>query len=481
MYDVAILGAGVVGSAIARELSKYSLKVCLIEKEEDVSNGASKANSGIVHGGYSAKHGTLKGELCVKGNEMYSQLNEELNFGFRRTGALVIGFDDEDEKRIKELYENGIKIGCDDLCIIYKDQIKEIEPYINEEVKVALYAKSVGVTSPYEFVIALTENAISNGVELKLETEVIDIKKNENDFIIKTNNGDIESKYVINATGLYSDKVSSMVGVDNFSILPRRGQYIIFGKDQGHLVNTVVFQVPTEKGKGILVTTTYHGNFMIGPNAEEVDDRENLKTTIESLEPVIETARKSIKDFNIRRALTTFSGIRAISSTKDFIIEESKVKGFINVAGIDSPGLTSSPAIAIKVLEILKVAGLELKEKPNFNPYRESLIVVKDESFEGKIGDDNPEKNIICRCEKVTEAEIVEAIKRGIPIRSTDAIKRRVRAGMGECQGSFCRKKVSAIISREVGIPIEEVSVRGKNAAEAPIRVDIKDIRKSSK
>jgi glycerol-3-phosphate dehydrogenase len=481
MYDIAIIGAGVVGSAIARELSRYSLKICLIEKEEDVTTGASKANSGIVHGGYAAKYGTLKGELCIKGNQMYSDLNKELNFGFRRTGALVVGFNESDENKIRELFENGIKIGCDDLEIIYKDRIREIEPNINEEVKVALLAKSVGVTSPYEFTIALAENAVSNGVELKLETEVLDIYEEADFFNIKTNSGSLRSKYVINSAGLYSDKIANMIGAGNFEILPRRGQYILLGKDQGHLVNTVVFQVPTEKGKGILVTTTYHGNFMIGPNAEEISDKDDVATTMESLETVIETARRSIKDFDIKRALTTFSGIRAVSNTGDFIIEESRIKRFINVAGIDSPGLTSAPAIAVKVKDILENSGLELKKKSEFNPYRKSLIVSKDSGFKGKVDDVIPEKNLICRCEQVTEAEIIEAIHRVIPIKSTDAIKRRTRAGMGNCQGAFCRSRVAAIIARELGIPIEEVSFRGKKTSAAPIRADIKLIRKCSK
>ncbi|WP_032122295.1 NAD(P)/FAD-dependent oxidoreductase [Clostridium amazonitimonense] len=478
MYDVSIIGAGVVGSAIARELSKYNLNICLIEKEDDVTTGASKANSGIVHGGYAAKYGTLKGELCAKGNSMYKELEEQLNFGYKNTGALVIGFDEKDEKTIKGLYDNGIKIGCDDLEIIYKDRIKDIEPHINDKVKVALYAKSVGVTSPYEFTIALAENAIENGVELKLETVVQHIEKKEGYFIIKTNREDIESKYVINAAGLYSDKVANMVGLNDFTIVPRRGQYLLMGKDQGHLAKTVIFQVPTEKGKGILVTTTYHGNLMIGPNAEEVDDVMDVATDIETLERVLETARMSIPDFEVKRTLTTFSGIRAISSTGDFIIEESKVKGFINVAGIDSPGLTSSPAIAKLVASILKDSGLSLKEKENFNPYRKPIIIEKHRDFDGKIDDENPEKNIICRCEKVTESEIIDAMNRGIKIKSTDAIKRRTRAGMGQCQGNFCQKRVKSIIAREMGIPMEEVTVRGSSSEIKVERADINLVRK---
>lgn len=478
MYDVCIIGAGVVGSAIARELSRYKLKLCLIEKAEDVATGASKANSGIVHGGYAAKYGTLKGELCIKGNKMYRQLEEELNFGYRETGALVIGFEKEDEKKIKELYDNGIKVGCDDLEIIYEGRIRELEPHINKNVKVALYAKSVGVASPYEFTIALAENAVQNGVDIRLESEVTAIEKRETGFAIKTTKGDISCKYVINAAGLYSDRIANMVGIDDFKILPRRGQYILLSKDQGHLVNSVVFQLPTDKGKGILVTTTYHGNFMIGPNAEEVDDKDDVATTMESLEAVIETARKSIPDFDIRRALTTFSGIRAVCNTGDFIIEEGSVKGFINVAGIDSPGLTSSPAIAERVTKILQTAGLKLDKKENFNPYRKAIIIKKDKSFDGRIDHEEPNKNIICRCEKVTEAEIVDAIHRGIPVNSVDAIKRRTRAGMGPCQGNFCRSRVKAVLARELNLTIEEVNIRGKLEVKVPLRVDINMIRK---
>jgi glycerol-3-phosphate dehydrogenase len=481
MYDVAIIGAGVVGCVIARELSRYSLKICLIEKEEDVTTGASKANSGIIHGGYSAKQGTLKGELCGRGNRMYKQLEEELNFGFRVTGALIIGFDKEDEKKIMDLYENGKKIGSDELEIIYKDRIKELEPHINSDVRVALHVKNVGVASPYELTIALAENAVDNGAEIRLETEVISIEKKDEIFSIDTNRGPVESRYVINAAGLYSDRIAGMIGANNFDIFPRRGQYVLLGKDQAHLVNSVVFQVPTAKGKGILVTTTYHGNFMIGPNAEEIDDKEDVATTLESLEYIIETARKSIPDFDIKRALTTFSGIRAVSSTGDFIIEESRIEGFINVAGIDSPGLTSAPAIAEKVANILKVSGLELNKKDNFNPHRQPVIVKKDSSFAGKPDHEDPAKNIVCRCERVTEAEIVDAIHRDLPVKSIDAVKRRTRAGMGQCQGSFCRPRVQAIIARELNIPLEEITVRGKTAGEPPERVDIKLIRKCGK
>lgn len=478
MYDVIIVGSGVVGAAIARELSRYNLKIGILEKEDDVSTGASKANSGIVHGGYAAKYGTLKGQLCGKGNKMYRKLQEELNFGYRQTGALVVGFDEEDEKKIVGLYENGLKLGSHDLEIIRGDKLKEIEPHLNSDVTVALYAKSVGVTSPYEFTIALVENAVTNGVELKLGNKVISIENLEEKFIVHTNKESIEARYIINAAGRNSDEIANMVGTYDFKIIPKRGQYILMGKDQGHLVNSVIFQVPTDKGKGILVTTTYHGNFMIGPNAEEISDKDDVATTTETLKEVIETARRSIPDFDVRKTLTTFSGIRASSNTGDFIIEESRVKRFINVAGIDSPGLTASPAIAEMVADILVKSGIVLVEKDNFIPHRKGIIVKKDNYFHGKIDDEDPAVNIICRCEGVTEAEIVDAIHRNIGINSTDAIKRRTRAGMGTCQGNFCRSRVVAIIARELNIGEDKVTIRGNSSSKTPVRAEINLIRK---
>ncbi|MFW6301752.1 MAG: NAD(P)/FAD-dependent oxidoreductase [Bacillota bacterium] len=481
MYDIAIIGGGVVGTAIARELSKYELNTVLLEKESDVSTGASKANSGIVHGGYVGKAGTLKGELCIKGNQAFKKLDQELNFGFRSPGALVIGFNREDRKQLEKIYENALAVGHqeDDIEIIDYNKIKSLEPNINEEVEMAFYCRSVGVASPYEMVIALAENAVANGVKLKLSSEVTDLNKKEDHFEIITEKENYKSRYVINAAGTGSEKVAAYLGADDFSITPRRGQYILFGKDQADLVEKVIFQTPTPETKGVLVTTTYHGNFMIGPNSEEIDKPENIDTTIEELENIIETARKSIPDFNLRRALTTFAGVRASSDRNDFIIEESQVPNFINVAGIDSPGLTASPAIAEKVVAILEDSGLKLKANNNFDPEREPIIKVKDESFAGEIDADQPQKNIICRCETVTEAEILDALDRNIPIKTTDAIKRRTRAGMGNCQADFCRSRVKKLIADYYNDQPEEIAVRDES--EKPQRVSINKIRKINK
>lgn len=473
MYDICIIGAGVVGCAIARELSKYELKVVLLEKDDDVSNGASKANSGIVHGGYAAEHGTIKGELSVKGNRLYKKLNEELNFGYRETGSIVIGFNNEDKFKINKLYANGIKNGVEGLEILDGKKIKELEPNINDEVIVGLYCKHAGITSPYELTIALAENAVENGVELRLENEVIDINKKNDRFIIKTNRNLIKARYVINCTGVYSDKIANMLNIYNFKIIPRRGQYVLLEKGYGSIVNKVIFQVPSKNGKGVLVTSTYHGNFMIGPNAEEIQDKEDVSTNSEILNYIVETARKSVPDFDIKKVITSFSGIRATSNTKDFIISESNVKGFINVAGIDSPGLTASPAIAKKVLDILLKIGVVLKENIHFTPYRKPIIKDKDlnaKEIEELIELESGTDKIICRCELVTEGEIVEALKRNINIKSTDSIKRRTRAGMGKCQGGYCRSRVREIIARELKIPIEEIPSPGVGSSILPKR-----------
>ncbi|MCH3963948.1 MAG: FAD-dependent oxidoreductase [Clostridium sp.] len=481
MYDIVIIGAGAVGCAIARELSKYKLKICILEKNDDVSCGASKANSGIVHGGYSDEPGTLKAKLCIRGNRMYESLNRELNFGYRETGSLVLAFNDEEKKHIEKLYDNGIKNGVDGMEIIDGKKVLEMEPHVNKRVKWALYCKNAGVCSPYEMTIALAENAVENGVDLKLGHEVTSIVKKNGTFQVSSGGEKVESRYIINAAGAYSDRISDMVGLDYFTIVPRKGEYIIFNKDQSYLVNSVIFQVPTEKGKGILVTTTYHGNLMIGPNAQEVSDRGDVSTDEEILKYIVETAKKSVSGFNMKKAITSFAGIRPTSSTKDFIIEETEVRGFINVAGIDSPGITSSPAIALKVVDVLYKAGLKLDRDEKFNPFRKPIIVKKDGNFRGDIDSEDPEKHIICRCEKVTESEIVDALHRTVKTDSIDGIKRRTRAGMGMCQGMFCGPRVRKIIARELKIPEEQVKKRGPGSSILPkraSRVDIMNIKK---
>lgn len=471
MYDIIIIGAGVVGTAIARELSRYQVKVLVLEKEGDVSCGASKANSGIVHGGYDAKHGTVKSQFSRRGNRMFAELNEELNFGYDECGSLVLAFSQEDFTTLEKLKENGEKNGVDDLEIIDQTRVREIEPHISDEVVGALYCPTAGVTSPYEMTIALAENAVANGVTIKLNEQVMFIDAGDS-FLVHTKDNSYESRRVINAAGGYADQIANMVGLRDFRIIPRRGEYVLLNKDQGHMANTVLFQCPTDKGKGILVTHTFHGNLMLGPNAQEIDDPSEVSTNKEVLDYIVETARKSIPDFDIRKTLTSFSGIRATSDRHDFIIEESKVKGFINVAGIESPGLTSSPAIAKRVVEIVEESGLDLAFNPAFEPRRKAIIIPKDDRFDGEVDHEDPKKNIVCRCEKVTEAEIVDALSRGIDVDSIDSMKRRTRAGMGPCQGNFCGQRVAAVIAKTKGIPVDSVPKRGKGSSILPPRED---------
>lgn len=476
MYDVCIIGAGVVGCALARHLSKYELKICLIDKADDVGCGATKANSGIVHGAYATKHGSLKAKLAAEGNRLFDALDAELNFGFHRIGALVLAFDAEEANQLDELHENGLKNGSKSMSILSKEEVLDLEPHVSNRVINALWAKDVGVTSPYEMAIALAENAIENGVELKLGCAVTKIDVLEEGFEIHSNEESMKSRYVVNAAGLYTDQIAAMVGADHFKIQPRKGQYVLLDKSQGALVSRVLFQVPSKLGKGILVTRTCHGNMMLGPNAEDLTIREDYGTDLNSLEQVIEKARHSVPDLDIKRAITTYSGVRAIADCGDFIIEVSpSVPRFINLAGIDSPGLTASPAIAIHAASLLEREGLHLKPNVNFNPLRRAIIKPKESKEMLSLDSNDPEQHMICRCEKVTEAEIRDAVGRGIPIVSTDMIKRRTRAGMGPCQGKFCKPRVSALVTSILNM--EELPERGPKEGMKPERVSLNDVK----
>ena len=459
MYDVIIIGAGIVGTTIARDLSKTKAKVLVLEKGVDVSMGATKANSAIVHGGYAEKHEALKGRLCYKGRVQFKRLNEELNFGFEETGSLVIT-EEDDTTGLEKLMENGIKNGLDDLSIIGPEEIRKIEPELSHDVKWALYCKGAGICSPYEMAIAMMENAIENGSELKLEHEVIGIEKNVNTFVVKTNHGDFESKYVINAAGVYTDDIAKMVGADTFDIFPRSGEYVLFTRGTGDPINTVIFQMPTKYGKGVLVASTYYGNLLIGPDATDDVEKDDTSTHIERIARIYDQTKELYSKINAKQFIRSFTGIRARSSTDDFIIEESNVKGFINVAGIQSPGLTSSPAISEMVIGILKDAGLELESNENFNPYRKPIVTKKplqnlkdiQHFIELPLGGKD---RIVCRCEQVKEEEIVDALHRGIKVKTVDGVKRRTRAGMGWCQGEFCKPRVIEIMEREYGEKID--------------------------
>ena len=458
IYDVAIVGAGIVGTTIARELSKYALDILLLEKQVDVAMGATKANSAVVHGGYAEPNTTLKGKLCYAGRLQFERLNHELNFGFRETGSLVVTLKDDPEP-LKRLMDQGLKNGLQDLSIIGADTIRQMEPNLSHDIKWALYCKGAGVCSPYEMAIAMAENAVQNGVKLQLETAVEGIRKETDHFVIETNQGVYRGRYVINAAGVYGDCVSKMVGVDGFEILPRSGQYLLFARGSGNPINSVIFGLPTGRGKGILLTSTYYGNLLIGPDAADSSEREDTSTDLERVAAIYAQCKSLYNKLDPRQFLRSFTGIRARSSTDDFIIEETHVPGFINVAGIQSPGLTSAPAIAAMVERILDNGGLDLLPDPEFNPYREGIITDKKFRPLSEIKPlidipSSPEK-IICRCEQVTEGEIVDALHRGIEVKTIDGVKRRTRASMGWCQGTFCRSRIQAVMEREYGTPID--------------------------
>jgi glycerol-3-phosphate dehydrogenase len=467
MLDVCIIGGGVIGTAISRELSRYQLQVRLVEKNEDVGTETTKANSGIVHGGYDAKHGSLKGFFSAKGNAMYPQLEEELHFGFRQTGSFVVAFNETQEQELHHLLENGIKNGARGLTIISGDQVREMEPHLSKNITKALLCTTAGVTSPYELAVALAENAAKNSVEFTFHTEVRGIEKVEDHFVLHTNQGPIEAKVVINAAGLYADRISAMIGQDDFKINPKQGQYVLLDKDQSFMTDTVVFQAPENGTKGVLVAPTVHHNILVGPNSDFVDEKGDVSTTQDVIAKILKAGSKSVDAINSRKVIRSFAGNRASSDRHDFIIGETGVKGFVNVAGIESPGLTSAPAIAVHVAELLKEMGVELTADPNFDPTRkpyQRIAELSGEELQNLIAEEPAYGRVICRCESISEGEIVDAIHRGLPITSVDAVKRRTRAGMGRCQGGFCAPRVMEIISRETGLSMEEIVKQGEGS-----------------
>src|SRR6056297_4075951 len=494
MYDVCIIGGGVVGCAIARELARYKLRTVLCEKSVDGGNGATKANSAIVHGGYTATQGTLKGELSIRGNRMFDSLNEELNFGLNRCGSLVLAFSGDERSSLEALLQNGKLNGVKGLRIVEREELEKMEPQVGPEALAALHCPETAVTSPYEMCIALAENAVANGLDLRLESEVVEIEKSNGAFSIQLapeNSSEhtpqnLSARFVVNAAGVYSDRIAGMIGDTSFRILPRQGQYLILRRGDGELVHSVIFQTPTKKGKGILVTPTFWGNLMIGPNSEEIPARDDVSTNSEILAYIVEKARRSVPGFKLSHVIRSFSGIRATSDSKEFIINEAPIGGFINAAGIDSPGLTSSPAIALKVSELLRGAGLQLEEDPDFDPYRPQinspapLQPIKEVQELIELPEGNPER-VVCRCEQIREKTIVDALNRGIPVKSLDAVKRRTRAGMGPCQGNFCGPRVRRLIARETGVSEDQVVPRGGASGLLPERISGKDLREIDK
>lgn len=473
-YDIVIVGAGVIGSAIARELARYNLKIALLEKADDVAMGTSKANSGIIHAGYNADGSTLKGKLNVKANPIFDQLCADLNVPFKRIGSLVVGFNKEDLKVLKKEKENGEKMGITSMKIVSGDDLFNLEQNLNREAKYALYASTAGIISSYEFNMALADNAVINGVKVYLDTEVIDIiTENGKIIAVKTNNGIISTKLVINAAGLFSDIIARMAGDNSIKIKSYKGEYHLLDKKWGDYVKHVLFPTPAKDTKGILVTPTVHNNLILGPNSNSIDDKEDLSVSTEGLDEVYQGVRKLIPKISRRDVIANFAGLRAKAESDDFIIGFSEsVKGLINVAGIQSPGLTSAPAIAEMVVDLVReyTAGnktIKLKEKNIFREKLPSRHIFTEEDIDNwsdLVIEDSAYGEIICRCEKITKAEIINAIHRPVPARSLDAIKRRTRAGAGRCQGGFCGPRVLEILASELGLEQTDISKKGKGS-----------------
>ena len=464
MYDVIIIGAGVCGAAVARELSRYRVNACVLEKEEDVCCGTSKANSGIVHAGYDAEPGTLKARLNVRGNKLMERLSEELDFPFKRTGSLVICRDEEGMPALRRLYDKGIENGVPDLKILGGEEVLEMEPNAAENVYAALYAPTAGIVCPFSLNIALAENAYMNGIDFKFDTEVQEIVRIEKGYEIRTDNGTFQTRYVVNAAGVYADKFHNMVSGKKIHITPRRGDYCLLDKNAGSHVGRTIFTLPTKYGKGVLVTPTVHGNLLVGPTAIDVEDKEGTNTTAAGLDEVISKAGQSVRDLPMRQVITSFAGLRAHEDGDEFIIGEPEdAQGFIDCAGIESPGLTSAPAIGKMAAGILR-EKLHLEEKDDFIAERKGILdpdtLTKEERAE-LIRREPAYGNIICRCEMVTEGEIIDAIRRPLGAKSLDGVKRRTRAGMGRCQSGFCSPRTMEILARELGISMADITKSG--------------------
>ena len=460
-YDVVIIGGGVTGCAAARELSRYDLDIAVLERESDVCEGTSKANSAIIHAGFDAVPGTMKARFNAEGNKLMDSVSEELDIPFKRNGAMVVCWQESETEKLKTLYDRGIANGIGGLRILTGDQAREIEPSLSRDVFAALYAPTSGIVCPFEMTIAYAENAFENGVDFSFLTEVTGISRSDSGFVINTSKGEYYSKTVINCAGVYADKVHAMLEEPDFSITPRKGEYMLLDKSVGTLVSNTIFQAPTKMGKGVLVSPTVHGNLIVGPTAEDIEDKEDVSTTREGLAAVKTVSARSVSDIPYGKVITSFSGLRAASDTGDFIINDND--GFIDAAGIESPGLSSAPAIALYIAELVHTR-LSPPKKDDFNPRRHGIpkLAQLDNEERARLIEERPDYGqIVCRCEQISEGEILDSIRRPLGAKTLDGVKRRVRAGMGRCQAGFCSPRVIELLADELGISPWEVKKNG--------------------
>lgn len=464
MYDVIIIGAGVTGCAVARYLSRYQGSALVLERAEDVCCGTSKANSAIIHAGFDAAHGSLMAKMNVQGNRMLPELAKELDFPFRMNGSLVVCMSEEDMPRLRALYENGVKNGVEGLEIVDAQRLHELEPNVSKNAVAALWAPTGGIVCPFNMTIALAENANANGVDFRFNTKVTGFTRGEEGWTVHTEQGDFQTRYVVNAAGVYADVLHNMVSARKLHITPRRGDYCLLDRQVGGFVSHTVFQLPGKLGKGVLVSPTVHGNIIVGPTAIDIEDRDGTNTTAAGLEELIAKAGISVDNLPIRQTITSFAGLRAHEDHHEFVIGEAEdAPGFVDCAGIESPGLTSTPAIGLTVAELLR-EKLGLRKKEDFIATRKGLLDPKSltkEAYQALIRENPAYGQIICRCEQVTEGEIIDAIRRPLGARSLDGVKRRTRAGMGRCQAGFCSPRVLEILARELGVSQAEITKCG--------------------
>lgn len=470
-YDVVIIGAGVIGSAIARELSRFQDKILVVERCSDVCEGTSKANSAIVHAGFDAQPGTMKAKMNVRGNELMDRLTEELDIPFQRIGALVTCLDEKELPHLRALYDRGVENGVQGMSLLTGDEARALEPNLTGTVCGALLAETSGVVCPFELTLGLAENAAMNGVSFRFNTEVTGLDPlPDGGWAVHCGGAVITARAVVNAAGCYSDLLHNLVSGDKLKITPRRGEYMLLDRTAGSHVKRTIFQLPGKLGKGILVSPTVHGNLLVGPTAADCADRENTATTAAGLAEVAEKSALAVKNVPLRQVITSFSGVRAHEAGDDFILQES-APGFFDAAGIESPGLTSAPAIGEYMAGLIS-EKLALPVNPSFDPIRKGVPKVKELPFEerAKLIRENPAYGVIvCRCEEISEGEILDAIRRVLGATTLDGVKRRVRAGMGRCQGGFCSPRVMELLSKELSLDLREVR---KNGAGSSIVVD---------
>lgn len=464
-YDVAIIGAGVIGTSIARELSRYRLSIALLEKEEEPAFGVSKSNSGIIHPGTQNPPDSLKGKLCAQGNFLIRKISKELELDFKEVGELIVSFNEEETKELLRLKREAEILGVPGLRIVDKAWLKQNEPNLNSEAVCGLYAPTAGIISPYRLVYALAKNAVRNGVEIHTKTKAANIVRANKYFEIDTSAGIFKSRYLINAAGLFADDISNMLGICNFTIKPRKGEEFILDKKRENLANHLIFPIPSKISKGVLIIKTADGNPMIGPTAEEVGDKEDLSTSETGLDKVMRSARRLVPAIDEKDIIAYFAGLRPFGGDDFIIRHETKASGFINVAGIQSPGLTASPAIALMVRDILNKAGFSLKRKFIFRSHRRKTIHLFEiplSKTKGLIKKDRSYGDIVCRCEMVSTKEIRDAIKAGA--KTMDGVKFRTRAQAGRCHGSFCSARIMKILAEELGMALTEITKRGKGS-----------------